>query len=157
VGLRALPGDAGDKVQMPDPYSPSPETLRRARLVWEQSRADLKSARASHKSGLFMHSSFLCLQSAMNGLSAICQLHGHFQLPTGGPAQLLALCAQSDPGFPAMEFPQLERVLGRNPFAPDDASDPAPAFSQACLSEGEALSKSIQRYLKANKGRFFAP
>jgi len=142
---------------MADSPPPSPETLRRARLAWEQSQADLKSARASHKAGQFIKSSFLCLQSATNGLAAICQLHGHFQLPSGGPAQLLALGIRSDPAFPSAEFPHLERVLERNPFAPDKTSDPASEFSRACLSECEALGKSIRSYLKANKGRFFAP
>jgi hypothetical protein len=142
---------------MAESPSPSSETLRRARLSWEQSQADLKSARSSHKAGQFMHGSFLCLQSALNGLAAICQVHGHFHLPNGGPAPLLALCVDSDPAFPTLECPQLERVLERNPFAPEDSSDPAAAFSQACLAECEALCQSIRRYLKANQGRFFKP
>jgi len=142
---------------MPSSRAPSSETLRRARLFWEQSQADLRSARSLHRSRDYVHSSFLSLQAVTNGLSAVCHLHGHFQLPTGGPTQLLALCAQADAQFASLELAHLERAMERNPFAPDEGQDPAPAFSQACLAEGEAVIESIQRYLKANKSRFFAP
>lgn len=143
--------------------NPSPRTLRRAKLFWEQCQADLKEARALLKRKQPVRSSFLSLQGATNGLSALCHLQGHFQLPAGGPAQLLALFASGAPEFPGenLGFPALERVMEQQPFsAPQSGGDGGGGgaeFGKQCLAEAEALRKLLKRFLKANRNRYFAP
>ena len=144
---------------MPEAATPSPETIRRARVFWEQSAEDLKSARALLKRKEFVQSSFLSLQASLNGLGAVCHLHGHYQLPTGGPARLLGLCAQADPRFgEAMAgFPALERVVEQEPFSPERRPEQEAALGKECLAEGERLLKLVKGYLKEHRARFFAP
>ena len=146
---------------MSEGFTPTSETIRRARVFWEQSAQDLKEARRMLRRKDFLRSSFLSLQAAMNGLAAVCHLHGHFQLPTGGPAQLLGLCAQADPRFGEQvgAYPALERVLEQEPFAPGRASETEveAAFGRQCLEEGERLLESVKGYLRENRERFFAP
>jgi hypothetical protein len=138
--------------------TPSAETIRRARLFWEQSGSDLREAKLALKKGDALHSCYLSLQAATNALSAVCHLHGHFQLPTGGPEQLLLLCAQSDPGFGEAEpCPALEQVREQDPFHEGREIDQDSEIGKVCLGEAEALRARIRRYLKGNRGRFFPP
>lgn len=139
--------------------APSAETIRRARLFWEQGGEDLKSARAMLRRKEFLQSSYFSLQGAVNGLSAVCHLHGLFQLPTGGPTQLLALIAGIAPDLANAvgALNALEQVTEHNPFAATEPGDDLPAFSRACLDEGRRVMKHLKAYLKANRARFFAP
>jgi HEPN domain-containing protein len=128
-------------------------------VYWEQSAQDLLAARTLLKRKEFLRSSFLSLQAAVNGLSAVAHLHGHFQLPTGGPARLLGLCGQEEPRFgeQVSAFPALERVIEQEPFSPERRSEEEVALGRQCLEEGERLLNLVRSYLKENQGRFFAP
>jgi len=144
---------------MPDLPSPSPETIRRARLFWEQGGEDLKSARALLRRKAYMQSSFFSLQGAVNGLSALCHLQGHYRLPGGGPTQLLALLAGGAPELARDAGPlgTLDQVTEHDPFAEPEPGDDLAAHCRACLDEAERLMKRLKAYLKANRKTYFAP
>ena len=139
--------------------NPSAESIRRAQLFWEQSAQDLKAAKAESKGRDFLQSSFMSLQAAVNALSAVCHLHGHFQLPPGNPSQLAALCAETEPRFAELidACPALGQALERNPFDPHRDAEEEAALSRRCLAELEPLLRLVKGYLNDNRERFFKP
>ena len=137
----------------------SSETLRRARLAWEQSVADLRNARHSLKQGGTLESSFFSLQAAVNALAVVPQLYGHFQLPTHSPTQLLALCRDVDNRFEALEAPcaTLEAVQDQDPFRPGAREEDPQSASQRALDDAKAVHKAVREFLKDNRKRYFVP
>lgn len=138
---------------------PTTRTVEQARRMWEQSGADLKAARSNLRRRDYLQSAFLSLQASINGLSAVCFLNGHFQLPAGSPPHLMALCAEADPRFAELPgtCPGLDEAMESNPFHPE--RDPAheKALARQCREEGERVLKLVRGYLKDNRERFFAP
>ena len=141
------------------PRLPSPETARRARVFWEQSRQDLKGARRQLRAGAYLDSGYASLQAALNALSAVCYLQGHLQLPQSSPVRMLALCRAAHPRFGELEEAcmALEEAAEQNPFAPAKDADGGKAAGKARLAQSGAVVKSVRAYLKDNRGRFFAP
>ncbi len=139
--------------------NPSAESIRRAQVFWEQSGEDLKAAKAELKRRDFLQSSFMSLQAAVNALSAVCHLHGHFQLPPGNPGQLAALCAETEPRFTEWvdACPALEEAMERNPFDPHRDPEEEAVLGRRCLAEVEPLLRLVKSYLKENRARFFKP
>lgn len=139
--------------------SPSPETLRRARLFWEQSGQDLKDAGQRLRAGANLESGYYSLQAALNALSAVCTLHGHFQLPQSSTLHMLALCRAADPRFARLDeaCTALEEAAAQNPFAPNPGTDGGKAAGKARLSQSNEIIKAVRGYLKDNRKRFFAP
>ena len=144
---------------MSQPEAPPAESVRRARVFWEQSRQDLKSARGQQRAGAYLDGRFFSLQAAVNALSAVCHLHGHFQLPNSSVLQLLALCREADPRFELLDLAcaELEQAAQQNPFAQGIATGGEKAAGSAGLKQCEAVVKAVRGYLKDNRKRFFAP
>ena len=92
-------------------------------------------------------------------LSAVCHLHGHFQLPPGNPSQLAALCAEIEPRFAELidACPALEQALERNPFDPQRDPEEEEALGRRCLAELEPLLRLVKGYFEENRERFFKP
>lgn len=137
----------------------SEEALRRARVYWEQAQQDRKTAKQKLRAGAFLDSSFLGLQAALNGLSAVCGLQGHFQLPAASPLEMLELCREAHPAFEALREPcqALEETAGRNPFAPQPSEKESRQACRETLKNSEQVLAALRDYLKANRKRFFAP
>ena len=130
--------------------------VRRAKIFWEQSQQDIKAARAKLKGGADMECGFLCLQAAVNALSAVCFLNGHFQLPSASAHALQALCRDADSRFEGLEeaCQQVESVTENNPFSGVDHSA-IPA--RDLLAQSGRILDTVKAYLKDNRKRFFAP
>lgn len=139
--------------------TPSAEQIRRARVFWKQSGQDLKSARARLKKQDYLQSSLLSLQATVNGLSAVCHLHGHFQLPVGSASELLALCAEEAEELRPLlgACAALDEAMEQDPFAAQREADREAELSRRCLEEGRAVLDTVKRYLKRNRRRFFSP
>jgi len=137
---------------------PTAETLRRARIFWEQARDDLKMAAKMLRSGAALDSSYLSAQAASNALSAVCCLHGRFQLPAHSPARMAALCAELDSRFAVLgdACGGLEEAQQHSPFAPPEASAAA-ALAKKALEYSERVCEEVRAYLRENRARFFAP
>ncbi len=135
------------------------EAARRARIYWEQAKQDQKSAKQKMRAGEYLESAFLGLQATLNGLSAVCRLHGHFQLPASSPQQLLALCREADRCFDFLEgaCQALEEAGGRNPFGPQPSSSESKEACLATLKNCEEVIAAVRAYLKTHRKRFFAP
>ena len=143
-----------DAPQPPSP--PSPETIRRAQLFWQQSGDDLRAAKRSLRQGSTHPSCFLSLQAAVNGLSAVCQLRGRFQLPATA-SELLAIAGDSRFAALTGECPGLDSVADQNPFAPGRVAEDEAALGEQCLAESRAVLAAVKGYLKENRERYFAP
>jgi HEPN domain-containing protein len=141
-----------------EPDVPSRELVRRARLFWEQSEADLKSAWQRWKAKAYLDSSFLSLQAALNALSTVCYLNGQVRIPNFSAVQLGSLCRELDPRFAAVEEAcrELETVQGKNPYAPE-APETERAHSRLCYRQSDAILREVRGYLKSNRQRYFAP
>ena len=139
--------------------TPSTETLRRARMFWEQSGQDLKEARRQQRAGAFLDSGYFSLQAALNALSAVCILHGHVQLPQASAQHMLALARAEDPRFNQLgdACMGLEEAAGQNPFAASRDADGGKAAGKVRLEQSNAIIKTVRAYLKDNRKRFFAP
>lgn len=146
--------------------TPSTETLRRARMFWEQSGQDLKEARRQLRAGASLESGYFSLQAALNALSAVCILHGHVQLPQTSTLHMLALCREEDPCFDHLgeACTGLEAAAEQSPFRELAASSDAggdkaagEAAGKAHLEQCDSVIKTVRGYLKDNRKRFFAP
>ena len=144
---------------MSEPDTPSADTLRRARVFWQQSRQDLKAAKGQLRLGGSLESGYLSLQAALNALSAVCYLSGHVQLPQSSTMHMLALCREADPRFAMLEEAcmALEEAAEQNPFAPPRDVDEGKRAAKARYEQGSAIVQAVQTYLKDNRKRFFAP
>ncbi|MBI4082668.1 MAG: HEPN domain-containing protein [Candidatus Lambdaproteobacteria bacterium] len=142
---------------MTESPKPTPDTLRRARVYWEQSRADLKLSRRRLREGAFLECAYFSLQAATNALSTVCRLHGHVQLPQHSLGRLAELCAEADGRFrgPAPSLAALEAVMARSPFEPPQPD--AEAQSRACLDHAETILDTVRGYLREHRRRYFAP
>lgn len=143
---------------MESSQNPSPEGLRRAKLEWEQSTADLREAKRESKAGAVLESCFHSLQAAVNVLSAVCRLNGHFRFPAHSPVQMLALCREADARLDSLEQEcnLLEGVQDVNPFG-DAAAQVTPEECKQALQAATTIHKVVRSYLKDNKNRLFAP
>ncbi len=138
---------------------PSQEAVRRARLYWEQSRQDHKEARRRLRRGAYLESGYVSLQAAVNGLAAVCYLHGHFQLPLSSPTELLALCREADTRFEELHDAchALEEASGHDLFNPPAEGAVDKAACRTTLDHCETVLSTVRGYLKENRARFFAP
>ena len=143
---------------MNTPTAPSPETIRRAAVFWEQAQEDIKAAKSARNSGEHLQSGFFSLQAAINALSAVCHLQGHYRLPPSVD-ELLRLCVTADPLFAKMigDSEGLVQVAERNPFTPGGSPADDAAESKRCLQEAKTVLRAVRAYLKKNRGRFFPP
>ncbi|MBF0287916.1 MAG: HEPN domain-containing protein [SAR324 cluster bacterium] len=138
----------------------SARTIRRAQISWEQSKADLKLAKASSKS----QPDKSCLQStqaAINAFSSILEAHGYFQLPSFSTIELLDKCIEIDNMFE--EIRPLCNVLDSNIERDMFGMTKSPnigythAFAKTCFEACEQIHQVIKTYWKKNKSRFFSP
>ena len=138
---------------------PTPEMIRRAKVFWEQSGQDFKAAKAALRRREHLQSSLLSLQAALNGLSAVCHLHGHFQLPAASPVRLLTLCAAADPRFGELieDCAALEQATEIDPFSEKRDPEQEADLGRRCAGEGGRLRKFLNKYLKENQSRYFKP
>lgn len=141
------------------PDTPSPETVRRSRLYWEQSQEDLKGAWKQWRGQSYLESSYLSLQAALNAMATVCTLHGHLRLPVFSPLKLAGLCETADARFAGLSGPceALEAVQERGPY--DEARDAEEEKSHArlCYDHSDRILKTVRGYLKENRRRYFAP
>ena len=139
--------------------NPSGQAIRRSRLFWEQSRQDLREAKGRLRREAFLESGHLGFQAAINALSAVCLLHGHYRLPNSTPLLLLDLCREADPRFADLDDPcqALEEAAGGSPFAEHPPTGDAKAKAEDHLRETERILAGVRRYLKENKKRFYSP
>ncbi len=139
--------------------APTPEALRRARLLWQQGGSDLNSARVRRKEGAHLESAYLSFQAAINALSAVCYLHGQFRIPNFSPVQLASLCEGFDGQFSALAAPcaELEGVQKHGPFDAATDGQALGTLSKDALQRSLAVQDAVRRYLTANRKRFFTP
>jgi hypothetical protein len=143
--------------------APSAETLRRAKLCWEQALADLAAAARMERARAYLECGYLSLQAALNALTAICYLNGEVRPPSFSPVRMAALCAEADPRFAALHAPcaALEAVQERGPFDPAPAPAQDEALGRSGLEQGQAVLALVRSYLKEQRGkdrrRCFAP
>jgi len=137
----------------------SQETIRRSRLFWEQSRQDLQEAKGYLRREAFLESGHLGFQAAINALSAVCMLQGHYRLPNTTPLLLLDLCREADRRFADLDDPcqALEEAAGGSPFAEHPPTGDAKAKAVDHLRESERILAAVRGYLKENKKRFYSP
>ncbi|MBI3992989.1 MAG: hypothetical protein HY342_06930 [Candidatus Lambdaproteobacteria bacterium] len=137
---------------------PSPEGLRRAKVAWEQSAADLRDAQARLRDGAGLESSFFSLQAALNALAAVSRLYGHVQLPNHSPAQMLALCREADARFASLgdAVAALETVQEQDPFRGPHAPGGMESGRKA-LADATAVHKTVRAFLKEHRKTYFSP
>lgn len=137
----------------------SEHTVQRARVLWQQSRQDLREAKRHLRRGEPLESSFFSLQGALNAMTCVCSLNGELRLPSHSPTQMAGLCAAVDERFAsiAAACEALESVSERSPFAPDrDAADER-EHGRLCHAHAQAVLDAARGYLKQNSRRFFRP
>ncbi len=139
--------------------APTPQTVRRAKLFWEQAGQDRKNAEMKHKAREHLESGYLSFQAALNALTVVCYLNGKFQLPNFSAVRMAALCADIDPRFEALReaCAALEAVQQRSPF--DAAPDAAvlAELSRTSLERGAQVLDAVRLYLKDHRKHAFAP
>ena len=137
----------------------SGETIRRSRLFWEQSRQDLREAKSRLRREAFLESGYLAFQAAINALSAVCLLHGHYRLPNSAPLLLLGLCREFDRRFADLDdsCQALGEAAAGSPFAEATPTGNARAKAEDHLRETERILAAVRGYLKENKKRFYSP
>ncbi|MDH4120159.1 MAG: hypothetical protein OEV94_00420 [Deltaproteobacteria bacterium] len=148
--------------------NPSPETLRRCRLTWEQTQADWKQARGLSR-GEPIQACFLAVQAAANALWVVCRLNGLLLVPLHDLGEMLNLAGESDPRFLALtdQVSSLREAVELDPFAPPGSPAAGPTETQAqpdlhalagkCLVESAEVLEGVRGYLTDNKKRFFKP
>jgi len=138
--------------------APSAQSIRRAKLFWEQATQDLKGAREKLPSAP-LESAYGCFQAALNALTTVCYLNGRYQLPNFSTARMAALCAEFEPAFESLRAPcdELESVQHRSPF--DKAPDPQALaeLGRTSLAASTQVVDRVRDYLKEHRKRFFAP
>ncbi len=139
--------------------APTPETLRRARLFWEQGQADLKEARRLMRARSCLDSSYLSVQAALNALTCVCHLHAEFRVPNFSPLRLLAVLQDFDPGFAALEgaAQALEAAQALNPFAAERDAAEEQRQSRLYYDQSDLILGAVRAYLRTHRRRFFAP
>lgn len=141
------------------PAAASPEALRRAQVMWEQSGDDLRAAKGKLREREPLEASFFALQAAVNALAAVARLSGEFQLPHHSPMQLLGICADADERFAALHEPcvALETVQEQDPFRGEHSPEELTRQGKAALAHATMVHKTVRAYLKTHRRRFFAP
>jgi len=139
--------------------APTAEALRRARMFWEQSQADLKEARSQLRKRANLDSSFLSFQAAINALTSLCYLHGEYRVPNFSTTQLAAKLQGYDPHFEQVEDAAraLESVQELNPYRDDRDEAEERKLAKAYYDHGNAILKTVRGYLKTHRKRFFTP
>lgn len=144
------------------PPAPSDDRIRRARIFWEQSRADRAEARRRLRAGECLDSSYFSYQAAINALTSVCYLHGEYRVPNHSATQMVGVLQGLAPEWAGAEglleaAVGLEPVQDMNPYAPE--RDPAEERRQGRLfyAHSGAILGEVKRFLKRNRKRFFAP
>jgi hypothetical protein len=139
--------------------APSPQTLRRAKLFWEQATQDQGSAREKYRGHAPLEAAYLSFQAALNALTAVCYVNGRFQLPNFSTVRMAAQCAEIDGRFEGIRAAceALEAVQERSPFdaAPDAAA--LKALGKDSVDHGAQVLDAVRAYLKEHRKIFFAP
>ena len=138
---------------------PTSEAIRRARTFWEQSQTDLKEARRRMRAKSYLDSSFLSFQASINALTSVCYLHGEYRVPNHSTARLAALLQGFDDHFEPVQAPAqaLEAVQELNPYAAERDETEERRISRVHYDHSDSILKSVRRYLKIHRRRFFAP
>jgi HEPN domain-containing protein len=141
------------------PATASPEALRRAQVMWEQSGDDLRAAKRKLREREPLDASFFALQAAVNALAAVARLSGEFQLPHHSPMQLLGFCADADDRFAALHEPcvALEAVQEQDPFRGEESAEALTRQGKAALAHATTVHKTVRAFLKTHRKRYFAP
>jgi HEPN domain-containing protein len=141
------------------PAVPSPQTLRRAKLFWEQAGQDHRAARERQRAGAPLEAAYLSFQAALNALTVVCYLNGRFQLPNFSTVRMAAQCAELDARFEAVResCETLEAVQERGPFDAEPDPDALAALGKASLAQSDQVVEAVRAYLKEHRKRFFAP
>lgn len=144
---------------MTDFPAPSSESLRRAQLIWQQSKDDLRTARNHLRKGEAIEACFNSLQTAINALSAVSWLAGHFQLPLHSPLRLLELCVELDERFSGLReaCADLEGVQEQDPFRGSSTPEETGRLGKQSVAHATAIQKAVRSYLKEHRERYFAP
>jgi HEPN domain-containing protein len=137
----------------------SADAIRRARVFWEQSRADLREARRRMRARAYLDSSFLSFQASLNALTSVCHLHGEYRVPNFSTARLAALLQGVDAHFERVQAPALalEAVQELNPYAPERDEAQERRQSREHYDHSDSILKAVRGYLKTHRRRFFAP
>ena len=143
---------------MTDEDVPSAETLRRAQMLWEQSGLDLRQAKRFRREKRWLEGSFLAIQAALNALTALCGLQGHFRLPNYSAVQLASLCAQEEPAFEALlpTCRALDEAQEQSPFAEIPAPEAKAAGTRTLAHSTEVIS-AVRTHLKKHRKKYFKP
>lgn len=135
------------------------EAIRRARLFWEQSQADLKEARRLLRGKAYLESSFLSVQASLNALTGVCYLQGQFRVPNHSVQSLAGLLAGVDGAFQGLGDPAaaLEEAQELNPFSADRDLADEQRRARLYYGHSDAILSTVRGYLKRNRRRFFSP
>jgi len=138
---------------------PTPETIRRARVYWEQGQADLKEARRLLRTRSSLTSSYLSFQAALNALTCLCHLHGEFRVPNFSLPRLLAVLEEAGAGFPELQAvaEALEAAQELNPYAATRDAEEEQRQARLYYAHGDSILKTVRGYLRTHRRRFFAP
>jgi hypothetical protein len=139
----------------------SARSLQRAKVTWEQSSTDLRTARDLQNS----RPELSCLQSvqaAINALSAPLEAQGFFQLPAYSTLELLDLCIQQNAnelGFTRSACYILDSSLERDVFGNTQQKNIrfTPPYAKTCQGAAQQIHEAVHRYLKTNQDLFFTP
>ena len=138
----------------------SDQSIKRARVSWEQSKEDLEMAKSFIKTNPDT-SCLLSNQAAINAFSSILQAHGHFQLPAYSSTEMLNICSSvaSEVEETRQQCDVLDSVLDRDLLGhtrPKNIKFTA-VFAKTSYEASRQIQKIIKDYWKENKTRFFAP
>jgi HEPN domain-containing protein len=141
--------------------APSARSLQRAKVMWDQSNDDLRTARDLQNS----NPELSCLQSvqaAINALSSLLEAQGFFQLPSYSAVELLDLCVQQNAN--ELESTRsacyiLDSSLERDIFGNTQQKNIrfTPPYAKTCQGAARQIHEAVRRYLKNNRDLFFTP
>ena len=139
--------------------APSVRSLQRAKVMWEQSNDDLRTARDLQNT----NPELSCLQSvqaAINALSSLLEAQGFFQLPSYSAVELLDLCVQQNAN--ELESTRsacyiLDSSLERDVFGNTQQKNIrfTSPYAKTCLGAARQIHEAVRRYLKKNRDLFF--
>ena len=138
----------------------SQQSIRRAKVSWEQSKEDLEMAKSFIKTNSDT-SCMLSNQSAINAFSSILQAQGYFQLPAYSSMEMLNLCisvaSEVEEARPQCEV--LDSALNRDLLGHTRPKNIqfTTAFAKTSYQASRQIHKIIKAYWAQNKDRFFVP
>ena len=141
--------------------APSERSLQRAKVMWDQSNNDLRTARdlqTCNPELSCLHS----VQAAINALSSLLEAQGFFQLPTYSAVELLDLFVKQNGN--ELESTRsacyiLDSSLERDVFGNTQQKNIrfTPPYAKTCQEATRQIHEAVRRYLKTNRDLFFNP